>query len=113
MLPTANIGRVVAAAAQQSRHAEVVAVASRDGERARAFADELGIKTSYGSYDEMLVSAEIDAVYIALPVAMHTEWTLRALEAGKHVSTRRSGLGWCARKGSCTATTRRPYVPSS
>jgi xylose dehydrogenase (NAD/NADP) len=85
MLPTANIGRLVAAAAQQSRHAEVVAVASRDGERARAFADELGIKTSYGSYDEMLVSAEIDAVYIALPVSMHSEWTLRALEAGKHV----------------------------
>jgi predicted dehydrogenase len=75
MLPTANIGRLVAAAARRSRHAEVVAVASRDGARARAFADELGLPTSYASYDALLASEEIDAVHIALPVSMHTEWT--------------------------------------
>ena len=53
MLPTANIGRVVAAAARQSRYAEVVAVASRDGGRARAFADELGV-----AWDDPAIAAD-------------------------------------------------------
>ena len=85
MLSTASIGRVVANAIRQSTHANLVAVASRDRSRAERFADELGLAASFGSYDELLASAEVDAVYVALPVSMHSEWTVKALEAGKHV----------------------------
>ena len=60
-------------------------MASRDASRARAFADELGLADSYGSYEELLAATDVDAVYVALPVSMHTEWTVRALKAGKHV----------------------------
>jgi predicted dehydrogenase len=60
-------------------------VASRDAGRAGAFAGELGLEASFGSYEELLASGQVDAVYVPLPVAMHTEWTVKALEAGKHV----------------------------
>ena len=85
VLSTASIGRLVIEAAHQADHAAFVAVASRDADRARAFADELGLEASYGSYEELLASEAVDAVYVPLPVSMHTEWTVRALEAGKHV----------------------------
>jgi D-xylose 1-dehydrogenase (NADP+, D-xylono-1,5-lactone-forming) len=85
VLSTAGIGRLVIEASRTATHAEVVAVASRDAARARAFADELGLEASYGSYEELLASGAVDAVYVPLPVSMHTEWTVRALEAGKHV----------------------------
>lgn len=85
MLSTAGIGRVVAAAVAGSSEAEFVAVASRDATKARAFADELGVPLSFGSYRELLASDAIDAVYIPLPISMHTEWTVAALNAGKHV----------------------------
>ncbi|HYT26675.1 MAG TPA: Gfo/Idh/MocA family oxidoreductase [Actinomycetota bacterium] len=85
LLSTASIGRVVTAATRQAQHAEFVAVASRDAARARQFADELGLAASFGSYEELLASDAVDAVYVALPVSMHTEWTIKSLEAGKHV----------------------------
>jgi len=85
MLSTAGIGRLVAGATRQCEHAELVAVASRDPARARRFADEHELPTSFGSYEDLLASADVDAVYVALPVSMHTEWTVKALEAGKHV----------------------------
>jgi D-xylose 1-dehydrogenase (NADP+, D-xylono-1,5-lactone-forming) len=85
VLSTAGIGRLVIEAARTADHAEFVAVASRDAGRARAFADELGLEASFGSYEELLASGEVDAVYVPLPVALHTEWTVKALEAGKHV----------------------------
>ena len=85
MLSTAGIGRVVATAIRNSDVAEFVAVASRDAGKARAFADELGVPLSFGSYEELLASDEIDAVYVPLPISMHTEWTVKALQAGKHV----------------------------
>jgi D-xylose 1-dehydrogenase (NADP+, D-xylono-1,5-lactone-forming) len=85
VLSTAGIGRLVIEASRTAAHAEVVAVASRDPARARAFADELGLEASFGSYEELLASGEVDAVYVPLPVSMHTEWTVKALEAGKHV----------------------------
>lgn len=65
--------------------AELVAVASRDEERARAFAEAQGIPTAYGSYEALLAAGDIDAVYIPLPNHLHKPWTLRAAEAGKHV----------------------------
>jgi xylose dehydrogenase (NAD/NADP) len=85
LLSTAGIGRVVARATRSSAAARFVAVASRDGRRARQFADELGLALAFGSYEELLASDGIDAVYVALPNSMHAEWTVRALAAGKHV----------------------------
>ena len=85
VLSTAGIGRLVIEATRAADHAEFVAVASRDADRARAFAGELGLEASFGSYEELLASSQLDAVYVPLPVAMHTEWTVKALEAGKHV----------------------------
>src|SRR6266498_2361828 len=82
---TAGIGRLVVEATRESGRTRFVAVASRDADRARAFADQFGIASSYGSYDGLLGSDDVEAVYVALPVSMHTEWTLRALAAGKHV----------------------------
>jgi D-xylose 1-dehydrogenase (NADP+, D-xylono-1,5-lactone-forming) len=85
VLSTASIGRLVIEAARQAEQAEFVAVASREADRARRFADELGLEASFGSYEELLASDTVDAVYVALPVSMHTEWTVRSLAAGKHV----------------------------
>ncbi|GAA3219422.1 Gfo/Idh/MocA family oxidoreductase [Actinocorallia longicatena] len=62
---------------------EVAAVAARDLTRAEAFAAKHGIPKAYGSYEQLL--HEVDAVYIALPNALHAEWTLKAIEAGRHV----------------------------
>jgi D-xylose 1-dehydrogenase (NADP+, D-xylono-1,5-lactone-forming) len=69
----------------QAANCRAVAVASRDVDRARAFADELGIPRSFGSYDELLADSEIDAVYLPLPVSLHSHWALRAADAGKPV----------------------------
>jgi D-xylose 1-dehydrogenase (NADP+, D-xylono-1,5-lactone-forming) len=85
MLSTSSIGKIAAAALAETPEAELVAIAGRDGERARVYAEDIGVATSYGSYDELLAAEDVDAVYIPLPIALHTEWTIRALEAGKHV----------------------------
>jgi predicted dehydrogenase len=61
------------------------AVASRSPERAEAYARERGIARAHGSYEALLDDPEIDAVYIPLPNRLHTEWSVRALRAGKHV----------------------------
>ncbi|MGE3268919.1 MAG: Gfo/Idh/MocA family protein [Chloroflexota bacterium] len=64
---------------------KVAAVAAREGDRAQAFAADHGIPRAYGSYEELLADSEIDGVYIGLPNALHTEWTVKAAAAGKHV----------------------------
>lgn len=64
---------------------ELASVAARDLERARVFAAENGIFAARGSYEELIDDPSIDLVYVALPAALHLPWTLRALEAGKHV----------------------------
>ena len=84
LLSTANINRQILAGAAGTS-VEVVAVASRDGARAEAYAAEHGIATAHGSYEALLEDADVDAVYISLPNGMHHEWTMRALAAGKHV----------------------------
>jgi predicted dehydrogenase len=72
-------------AMQRSAYGEVVAIASRSAERARAAATRFGLRRSYGDYDALLADPGIDAVYIPLPNHLHVPWSIRALEAGKHV----------------------------
>ncbi len=86
VLSTARIGiKSVIPAIQHSSNGIVAAIASRDGERARRNAKMLGIPNAFGSYEEMLASPEIDAVYNPLPNSLHKEWSVRAAEHGKHI----------------------------
>jgi xylose dehydrogenase (NAD/NADP) len=86
ILSTANIGRAaVNPAIQASANGELVAVASRDGDRAREFASKWSIPKHHGSYEALLEDPEVDAIYIPLPNSLHLEWTVRALDHGKHV----------------------------
>jgi xylose dehydrogenase (NAD/NADP) len=85
ILSTAQINQPVIAAARASDRTDLVAVASRDQARADAYARENGIERAYGSYEALLADAEVDAIYVSLPNSLHVEWTIRALEAGKHV----------------------------
>ena len=86
VLSTAKIGidKVIPATAAADR-CEVVAIASRDLERARAAAFELGIAHAFGSYEDLLADPDVDAVYNPLPNHLHAEWTIAAARAGKHV----------------------------
>jgi predicted dehydrogenase len=84
-LSTAKINRLVLAGARESDSVEVVAVASRDQARADAYAREVGIPRAHGSYEALLADPDVDAVYISLPNSLHVDWSIAALEAGKHV----------------------------
>jgi predicted dehydrogenase len=72
-------------AMQQSRNGEVAAIASRSQEAATHVAATLGIPHAYGSYEALLADPAITAIYNPLPNHLHVEWTIKALEAGKHV----------------------------
>ena len=85
LLSTANINRRVIPAMRMSRRGELVAVASRDLDKARQYATEWEIPQAFGSYEAMLASGAVDAVYISLPNHLHAEWTIQALDAGVHV----------------------------
>ncbi len=85
LLSTARINGQLLAAARTSALASVVAVGSRAGDRARAYAAEHRIPRAHGSYEALLGDPEVEAVYVSLPNALHAEWAIRALEAGKHV----------------------------
>ena len=86
IVSTANIGRAaVIPAIHQSASGVVLAVASREYDRARKFAEANAIPNALGSYEALLEDEGIDAVYIPLPNSMHAEWTIRFAEAGKHV----------------------------
>jgi predicted dehydrogenase len=85
LLSTARINDQILAAARASGRAEVSAVASRDAARGRAYAAEHGIARSYGDYEGLLEDPDVDAVYVSAPNALHVPWSIRALEAGKHV----------------------------
>jgi xylose dehydrogenase (NAD/NADP) len=85
LLSTAHINRLLLATRDAAEGYEFVAVASRDEARAQAYARDHAIERAHGSYGALLADADVDAVYIALPNALHHEWTMRALHAGKHV----------------------------
>ncbi len=72
-------------AMQQAYNCELYAIAGRDIKKAESFKKEFGFAKAYGSYDELLVDSEVEAVYIALPNNMHKEWTIKCANAGKHI----------------------------
>jgi predicted dehydrogenase len=86
ILSTAKIGReLVVPAIQDAENCVVTAIASRNLSKARDMADRFSVPHAFGSYEEMLASDFIDAVYIPLPTSQHIEWTIKAADAGKHV----------------------------
>jgi predicted dehydrogenase len=86
VLSTADIGMsLVIPAMQQGQHCEMVGIASRDLGKARQAAKRLGIPKAFGSYEELLADADIEAIYNPLPNHLHVPWSIKALEAGKHV----------------------------
>jgi D-xylose 1-dehydrogenase (NADP+, D-xylono-1,5-lactone-forming) len=85
VLSTARINEKLLAGAALAGGVDVVAVGSRDRARAEAYAAEHGIARAHGSYEELLADPDVEAVYIPLPNSLHVEWSIQALEAGKHV----------------------------
>ncbi len=86
VLSTADIGVAqVIPAMQEGSYGVITAIASREMDKAQAAAARLGIPKAYGSYEELLADPEIDAIYNPLPNHLHVPWSLKALEAGKHV----------------------------
>jgi xylose dehydrogenase (NAD/NADP) len=85
LLSTARINRRLITPILASPRGELAAVASRDLAKAKAYAAEWDIPLAFGSYQEMLDSGKVDAVYISLPNHLHAEWTIRSLQAGVHV----------------------------
>jgi predicted dehydrogenase len=86
VLSTADIGlKKVIPAMQKATRAEVVAIGSRDGDRARAAATQLGIARAHDSYEALLADPEVDAVYIPLPNHLHMQWAVAAAAVGKHI----------------------------
>ena len=85
LLGTARINRSIIPVLQSSSRSTLVAVASRSIERAQAYAAQWNIGRALAPYEALLADSEIDAIYISLPNSLHADWTVRALEAGKHV----------------------------
>jgi predicted dehydrogenase len=85
IISTADINRKVIPGAHASPKVDLVGVASRDQARAEDYAKKWDIPRAYGSYEALLADPEIEAVYISLPNNMHCEWSIKSVEAGKHV----------------------------
>ncbi|MCX6049862.1 MAG: Gfo/Idh/MocA family oxidoreductase [Chloroflexi bacterium] len=85
LLSTANINKALIDPIRAAERSELVAVASRDAAKATAYAQEYGIPKAYGSYEALLADPDVDVIYNPLPNTMHSEWTIKAAEAGKHV----------------------------
>jgi predicted dehydrogenase len=85
LLSTARINAAVIPGLKDSPESELLAVASRTDQAAAAYADKWGIPRAHGSYEQLLADSEVEAVYISLPNGLHVDWSIRALEAGKHV----------------------------
>ncbi len=85
ILGTARINRALIPPLTISPRNRLLAVASRELERAQQYAREKGIERAHGSYEALLADPEIDVVYISLPNRFHAEWAIKAAKAGKHV----------------------------
>jgi predicted dehydrogenase len=85
LLSTARINRALIPPLQVSKRNHLLAVASRSQETADAYAKEKKISRAYGSYEALLADPEIDVIYNPLPNHLHALWTIKAIEAGKHV----------------------------
>jgi predicted dehydrogenase len=85
ILSTAKINNALLAPIRQAERSELVAVASRNIDTARAYAKEKGIPKAHGSYEALLADPEVDVIYNSLPNSLHCDWTVKAAEAGKHV----------------------------
>jgi predicted dehydrogenase len=85
ILGCANIAKQFVRDVQGSPKVALLAVASRDLDKAKAFAQDFGIARAHGSYEALLADTTLDAIYIPLPNSMHAEWAIRAMQAGKHV----------------------------
>ncbi len=85
LLSTANINRRLIPPIRKSKRGELVAVASRSEETAKAFAEKWNIPHYFGSYEALLSSGLIDVLYIPLPNHLHAEWSIRAMQSGLHV----------------------------
>lgn len=84
-LSTARITRALLTPLRRSKRNHLVAVASRTLEKAQAYARQHGIQRAYGSYEALLADPEVKVIYNPLPNHLHAEWTIKAVEAGKHV----------------------------
>jgi len=85
LMSTARINLAILEGVRLTERAAVIAVASRDQGRADAYAREHGIERALGTYEALLSDPDVEVVYISLPNSLHVEWSIRALEAGKHV----------------------------
>jgi D-xylose 1-dehydrogenase (NADP+, D-xylono-1,5-lactone-forming) len=85
ILSTAHINRLVIPPAGESPKVDLIAVGSRSQEAADEYAGKWQIPRAHGSYEALLADPDIEAIYISLPNSLHVEWTINALEAGKHV----------------------------
>jgi predicted dehydrogenase len=85
LLGTGRINRALIPPIRSSKKSQLMAVASRSYEKASEYANNWGIPHFYASYKELLADPEIDVIYISLPNGLHTEWSIKAMQAGKHV----------------------------
>src|SRR5215218_4844355 len=85
LLSTANINKALIDPIRAAKRSELVAVASRDEGKATTYAQQYGIPKAYGSYEALLADPDVDVIYNPLPNTMHSEWTIKAADAGKHV----------------------------
>ncbi len=85
LLSTARINERLMEPIRNEVRSELVAVASRDRKKAEDYARHWKIPRAYGSYEQLLADGDIDAIYVSLPNGLHTEWSVKCADAGKHV----------------------------
>ena len=85
LISTARINASLIAGVRASKHSRIAAVASRDLRKAQEFAQKWDIPYAHGTYEDLLADARVDVIYNPLPNHLHAEWTIKAVEAGKHV----------------------------
>jgi predicted dehydrogenase len=85
LLSTARINQALLVPLRTSKRNQLLAVASRSRDKADVFARKNKVKRAYGSYVDLLADPDIDVIYNPLPNHLHAEWTIKAIQAGKHV----------------------------